>query len=209
MADDWRVTIRLQRSPKAKDALAEVPEHKMLDELHERLGGCVAISSAGDCIFLYADTAEVAHEARRIAQAATALHEVQASVSVDCWDELDGTWRDAEAWRPPGPEKVLAHSAEKERAFSQDTGVALWQVRVHLRSRRDAAALADQLTEAGIYVVRHRKSVIAGADSESDARDLEATIGEYATPSASISVERTAGGIGITSAPTWAPPPPM
>lgn len=200
MADDWRATVTCV-SKTVKDVLSEIA-----DQVHNRLGDRVAVSSDKGSIFLYAGSFEVAREAGQIAQDVLSRHEMSAELVVHFWDAIEDTWMDAAEHTPPGADEVRAYLSEQERLRSQEAGVPLWQVRVQLRSRRDAAALAGQLTSAGTPVVRHGKVLAAGADSEEDALELAETIRGYAPQSAAIHAEHR-GGLGSTvqAAATWMP----
>lgn len=203
MADDWRATVTCV-SKTVKGVLSEIA-----GEEHNRLGERVTVSSDKASIFLYADSVEVVREAGQVAQDVFSRHDLSAELVVHFWDAIEDTWMDAAEHTPPGADKVRAYLAEQDRLRSQEAGVPLWQVRVELRSRRDAAALAEQLTSAGTPVVRHAKVLVAGVDSEQDARELAETIRGYVPQSASIQVQR-GGGIGSTvqGAATWMPLPP-
>jgi hypothetical protein len=75
-------------------------------------------------------------------------------------------------WYASGAGSAKEIAQEREREWSRQAGVARWRVRVDVRSRRDAAALARHLAAEGWVVIRRCRRLFLGAACEDDAKGL-------------------------------------
>ena len=116
---------------------------------------------------------------------------VAAWVSVECWRPVKKRWEDASAVS----ERELADEHDdqqrEDRRLSAETGIAQWRVRVELRTHRDTVVLAQRLSADGHQVHQTWKSVVAGAETEDDARRLADKAKGYAPAGAEVRAERT------------------
>jgi len=205
---NWRVTADLGDLAAAGNEIEALVEHEVPDDVRGRLGDRAEVSSHQTQIFVYTATARAAREAEQCVRDCLARHDLTAAVTVDHWDELAEVWRDP-AGSDPAPDAAEDHRTAAERARSLETGLAMWEVRVELSSHHDTEALAAMLTAEGGSVVRRRKFLVAGANSEADARELAERIRGYAPADASIRVEPGGGGIRYAGGGSGIPPAPM
>jgi hypothetical protein len=166
MGDDWRVRILFDDPP----GLPESGEQALIAALRSRLSDQVAVTSNGTEIFLYAPSAGSADEAAQVArQGGLARHDVSASVRTEFWSSLKEEWRDVTDEPSADP---VAERRAVGREMSRKVGFPAWQVRVEVRSHRDAVALAGYLAAQGWRVRRRRRHLLVGADCEDDAESL-------------------------------------
>jgi hypothetical protein len=192
VSEDWRVRLTLDGGlPDRQKSLAA--------ELGDAVGGSVRVASSGTQIFLYAGTGGAAGAAAGTARDLLAQHMVTADVQVEHWDQARQTWqgRDPAApWDEAAEQAATAELEEQEREWSAKTGLARWQVRVELAAHHQVVALARHLAAEGWPVARRRKYLIAGANTEKDARRLAQEIPAYTSADAIISVQKTIIGWG-------------
>jgi hypothetical protein len=160
--DDWRIRIELDKG--AADRLLYRMHLDLGSEAHELARELkarrLAVSRDADTVFVYASTGLEADQARRIVD--VVLHEEGTSpreLVLERWLEDEERWDDEPA-RPDVEEETLAH------------GYAPWEVRVECSSVRAARELAETLEREGYGVARTFRYVVAGTDSEEDARAL-------------------------------------
>jgi hypothetical protein len=171
-------------------------------DLRMHLGDNIRVSAGKLRVFLYADTAAAATQARVVAREVLAQHQVSADCRVEYWDLSGEAWRDAAADLPgdtaADPQAAREYHADQQRQQRQRSvadRLAGWQVRVDLPTHDDIRALADRLTSEGWPVVRRRKFLVAGADCEDDANGLAQEIQGYISPAATISVQPRPSGV--------------
>ncbi len=192
MADDWRLTATLHEDGLAERLLDRLRRHKVEDDVVERLGGRVAVSTGPKHVFVYADSECAAREAERIVRDLCAAHDLEADVAAHRWHPLEERWEDASV---PVPQTEAERRAEHERREqdeteeSQRTGLAEWEVRVELESHQDAVALADKLGEEGMQPVRRWRYLVVGANNEDEAKELAERLRSEAPPNSAITVE--------------------
>ena len=160
--DDWRIRVDLgeehaggflerlglELGSEAAELARELEEERL------------AASHEGDVVFVYADSALQGEQARRVVEAELKEQGLEAgSITLEHWLPDEERWDD-EAPQPTVEEEVAAK------------GYAPWEVRVERDSHREAEALADELEAEGRPVIRRWRYLIAGADSEEDAREL-------------------------------------
>jgi hypothetical protein len=174
MAEDWRVTVELAEGS-GESLGSRLDEHEVEEELHERLGGGVAVSHDGPHLFLYADTREVAEAARDAVQSLLDAEGATAAVSLDRWHPLADEWRPADEPLPATEaerEKELDEAEAQDAADSAASGYAEWEVRVDLPDHADAVELAAKLEQEGVPVTRRWKHLLVGATDEEEATEL-------------------------------------
>ena len=174
MAEDWRVTVVLAEGS-GESLGSRLDEHEVEDEIHERLGGAVAVSADGPHLFLYADTREAAEAARDAVQSLLDAENASAEVSLDRWHPLADEWRPADEPLPATEaerEDELDEAEAQDAADSATSGYAEWEVRVDLPDHADAVELAAKLEQEGVPVTRRWKHVLVGAADEDDANEL-------------------------------------
>jgi hypothetical protein len=170
--DDWRIRIELEEGG---------PE-QLLYRLHLDLGSTarelaqeleerrLVVSRDADTVFVYASSGLEAERARRIVEVVLQEDGVRPrELVVEHWLEDEDRWDD-EPPQAPIEEELLAH------------GYAPWEVRVECESVREAQELASELEREGYGVVRTFKFVVAGTDSEEEARALARRLHGVAEP---------------------------
>jgi hypothetical protein len=191
MAEDWRVTVVLAEGS-GESLGSRLDEHEVEDEIHERLGGAVAVSADGPHLFLYADTREAAEAARDAVQSLLDAENASAAVSLDRWHPLADEWRPADE---PLPATEAEREEELDEAEAQDaadtaaSGYAEWEVRVDLPDHADAVELAAKLEQEGVPVTRRWKHLLVGAADEDEANELADRLREEAPSGTQFTVE--------------------
>ncbi len=161
MADDWRIHITVGDEADG-----------LLDRLGSSLGGeagelaqeleqrRLAVSRDGDELFVYASTRTEAIRAGELIDVVLREESIEAKASpVEHWLEAEERWDD----EPKG---------ETWEAEELERGYAPWEVRVALRSHREARALAETLEGEGYSVERRWQYLIVGTASKQDAQAL-------------------------------------
>ncbi len=192
MADDWRVTATLHEEGLVERLLDGLHRHEVRQDVVERLGNRVAVSTGPTHVFIYADSEGAAHEAERIVQELGEAHELEPEVAVHRWHPLEERWEEASV---PLPQTEAERRVEHERLEqdeteeSQRTGLAEWEVRVELEAHHDAVALADKLGAEGMQPVRRWRYLVVGANNEDEAKELAERLRSEAPPNSTITVE--------------------
>ena len=174
MAEDWRVTVELAEGS-GESLGSRLDEHEVEEEIHERLGGAVAVSADGPHLFLYADSREAAEAARDAVQSLLDAENASAEVSLDRWHPLADEWRPADEPLPATEaerEEELDEAEAQDAADSAASGYAEWEVRVDLPDHADAVELAAMLEQEGVPVTRRWKHLLVGAVDEDEANEL-------------------------------------
>ncbi len=159
--DDWRLRVELgeqaegflERLTWGLSSRAAV----LADELKDHR---LAATHEGDLIYVYADSALQAQEARRVVEVELADdHLENVSIRLEHWLPDEDRWDDEPA-QPSIEEETVAK------------GYSPWEVRVECDSREEAEQLSAELQAEGRPVVRRWRYLIVGADSEKEAREL-------------------------------------
>jgi hypothetical protein len=191
VAEDWRLTADLH-TERAHDVLEWLREHEAEADARQRLGDAVAVSGEGSTVFAYADTREALTAAEQVLRGVLGEHNVQADLTVHRWHELEERWEDESV---PLPQTEAEREVERERleaadaAESEQTGRALWEVRLELPSHRETRELAQRLEDEGFAVIARWTYLLVGADSEDDARELAERLRQEAPAGATVQVE--------------------
>jgi hypothetical protein len=202
VADDWRVTVDLHAEENVGRLRQALHEHEVEGEARERLGDRVAVGGGEDpgVIFLYATTSDAVHEAQGVVKEILHRHGLEADYSVDRWHPIEERWESEQIPLPSTEaEKAVEHKRleEDEVAESELLGGALWEVRVELDSRQDAAAFAERLEAERdsllpgrrTSVIRRWKYLIIGADNEDQANEIVGRIRGELPSGATVEVE--------------------
>jgi hypothetical protein len=168
--DDWRLRIEVEDATSGfldRIGLLDTDARDLARELkHERL----AVTRDGDTIFVYASSAAQLEEARKLLDAELAeLGLERVAIVSEHWLADEDRWDDE-----PEPPSV------EEEALSE--GYAPWEVRVECASHEEARRLAEQLESEGYGVVRRWSYVIAGTETEAEARELARRVHGEAEP---------------------------
>ena len=189
MADDWRVTVTFGDAAQARRAAQSVRDREVADDVRGRLGHRVAVSADGPRLFLYAATGDAAREAEQVVRDVLAGLQLHAEFALDRWHPVAQEWADASVPLPETDEQRQEEHRrriEGETEESLATGQAGFEVRVELRTHRQAVQLAARLEAEGHPVVRRWKYLILGADNEDDAAALAETISREMPVDASL-----------------------
>jgi hypothetical protein len=191
----WRVSIAFHGTPYAKrKALDSETSETVAADLRSRLGDHIRISSAKMQVYLYSDTPDAARQAELVARDVLAQHRASADCLLEHWDRLGEAWREAATGRQDGPGPGLEAGREyrpkRQRRWFSDARLAGWQVRVKLPTHDEMKRLAEHLTSEGWQVIRHRRSLIAGAHSEEAANALAQEIRAFSSAPTAIRVQQ-------------------
>jgi hypothetical protein len=159
--DDWRLRIELD-----DDAAGGLLEsmRTLESDGHELAGEKLAVTHEGRTVFVYADSS------RQIEKARTAIDAEVGRLGIHTDRMVTEHWlTDEDRWDDePAPESV------EDEAL--DAGYAPWEVRIPCGSHHEAQALADRLEAEGYGVVRRFHLVIAGTETEDEAKELAAKL---------------------------------
>ena len=163
MKDDWRIRIELEEEH--AEGLLERLGLDLGGEARELAGELagrrLAVSRAGETIFVYAGSRPDAERARAIVEAELREAGVEATVSrIEHWLAGEDRWDDEPAEPDSLEEEAIEH------------GFAPWEVRIDTGTPQAADELADRLESEGHGVVRRHTFVLVGAASEAEAREL-------------------------------------
>jgi len=192
-SNDWRVTVRLQASHEAGQALEHLSAHQVEEEVQARLGRRVMVGSdGGNDLFLYTHARDAAAVGQQSASDLLSGHGIAADYKVERWHPVAEEWEPADV---PLPSTRAEVQAEHERLDAEETseseaaGVALFEVRVQLPSHRESVELAAKLAGEGYSVVRRWRFLVVGANNEDQAADFATAIRREAPAGAVISTE--------------------
>jgi len=184
-ADDWRIRVALASEERAHGMLGRLGGGLGSDaakQLAEELEGRrLAVSRDGSIVFVYTSTQAEAEQALAIVR-----HELD-DEGLEALDTRVEHWLgDEERWddEPPG------ETWEEEQV---DRGYAPWEVRIECDSHAKANELADRLEGEGYSVVRRYSFVVAGTDTEEEARELAARVGGDVEAGGELVWENTPG----------------
>jgi hypothetical protein len=192
VANDWRVTVTLPGETHAGRVAGALRDHQVQEDLHRRLGGGIAVSVEGARVFLYAGSENAAREAEQVVREVLQRHGLSdVEVALDRWHPDEQEWEDASAAMPRTDEERQAEHERLEQEETQEslaTGRALWEVRVELRSHREAVELARQLQAEGRRVIRRWTLLVLGANDEDDASALCLAIEKESPADATVTI---------------------
>jgi hypothetical protein len=165
--DDWRIRIEVAEDEHATGLLDRLAgelgseARELAEELMERR---LAVSRAGETVFVYADSRTEAEQAYKVVEAELRENGIEARTScIEHWLDDEDRWDD----EPP------TGTWEEEELRR---GYAPWEVRVECTSRQEASKLADQLEREGYKPERRFQYLIVGTASREDADSLAARL---------------------------------
>jgi hypothetical protein len=165
--DDWRIRIEVAEDEHATGLLDRLAgelgseARELAEELMERR---LAVSRAGETVFVYADSRTEAEQAYKVVEAELRENGIEARTScIEHWLDDEDRWDD----EPP------TGTWEEEELRR---GYAPWEVRVECTSRQEARKLADQLEQEGYKPERRFQYLIVGTASREDADSLAARL---------------------------------
>jgi hypothetical protein len=166
--DDWRIRIELPEEEHAHGLLGRLGSigddpAKRLE--HDLEGRRLAVTRDESTVFVYAASALEADKASRTVAAALADEGLQATVT-----RIEHWLADEERWDDDPPSETWEQEAIEH-------GYAPWEVRAECGSRGEAEELAESLKAEGYSVVQTFSFVIAGTNTQEEARALAKRIG--------------------------------
>jgi hypothetical protein len=193
--DDWRIRIEVAEDEHATGLLDRLAgelgseARELAEELMERR---LAVSRAGETVFVYADSRTEAEQAYKVVEAELRENGIEARTScIEHWLDDEDRWDD----EPP------TGTWEEEELRR---GYAPWEVRVECTSRQEASKLADQLEQEGYKPERRFQYLIVGTASREDADSLAARLHGDVEPGGELVYEASPanpfaifGGLGI------------
>jgi hypothetical protein len=202
-SNDWRVTVRLHAGGQTGQAVEHLSGHQVEGEVHQRLGGRVMVSTdGGNELFLYTHSQDAAVAAQQSTGDLLASHGMGADYTVERWHPVAEEWESADIALPDTAAKIEAEREQldvEETSESLSGGVALFEVRVQLRSHREAVALAARLQDEGYSVVRRWRFLVVGANNADQVEEIAAKIRPEAPADAVISTEEVGPGRPYTA----------
>jgi hypothetical protein len=195
--DDYRIRVELPEEENTSGLLSRLGLGSWADELAQELEGRrLAVSEDENELFVYASSPAEAEQARTIVETVVAEEGLAARIGpIEHWLHDEERWDD----EPPEP------TPEEELL---EGGIAPWEVRVELDSRREAEELADRLEAEGYGVVRRFRFLIVGAATKEEADQLAARLHGEVEPSSAYVWENVPqnpfvvfGGLGGTGTP--------
>ncbi len=205
MAEDYRVTVRLNEHGDAGRLVRVLHAHEVEEDARSEFGERIAVSASGDHVALYTDTESAARHAQGIVEQLLEAQGMAGAFKLDRWHHGEEEWEDVSVPMPSTPEAERAEHErleQQEKADSEATGIAEWELRIELASHHDAHALAERLTQEGFtHIVRRWKFLILGTDDEDDAHTLAERLAAEVPEGATIHVE-PGGGLAWEYRPT-------
>jgi hypothetical protein len=192
VAEDWRIMLDFDDEGDGTQLVEWLSARQFASEERDRLGGRVAVSRDGACVFLYADTEQLARDADGIVRSLLSSERRQAKITLEQWHPVEQEWKDAGIPLPRTDEEIQAEHARqqaREAAESLASGHAEWEVRVSLPSREATDELADRLEGEGIPVTRRSTFLLVGAVNEDEATALAERLRHEVPEGASVEVE--------------------
>ncbi|MGH3011956.1 MAG: hypothetical protein ACRDLZ_01025 [Gaiellaceae bacterium] len=192
MAEDWRITVDFDDEGDGTQLVEWLAARRFESEERDSLGGRVAVSRDGPCVFLYADSEELGRDAEGIVRALLSSEGRQARIALERWHPVEQDWKDAAVPLPQTDEEVEAeHERQqaREAAESLASGHAEWEVRVSLASREATDELADRLEAEGTPVTRRSTFLLVGAVNRDEATALAERLRTDAPEGATVEVE--------------------
>src|SRR5919197_612273 len=148
MAEDWRVQLVLPAEHHGSRFTGWLHEHRLEQELAERLRGRVVVSQDENTFFLYAESREQAEAAIEVVRKFLAEHQIDADPELTRWHEAEERWEDPSKPLPDTAGEVEAEEerlAQTERQESAKGGMDQWEVQVTLPDHASTRELADKL----------------------------------------------------------------
>jgi len=198
MAEDWRVKLVLPEEHHGPRFTGWLREHRLEEELAERLRGRVVVSQDDNTFFLYAESRDQAEAATDVIHKFLEEHQIQAEPELARWHEAEEEW---EAPSKPLPDTAGEVDAEEERLAqterqeSREGGMDQWEVQVTLPDHASTRELADKLEGEGLDVSRRWRHLVIPVPSEEDGQELADRVRAEAPTDARIEVAGSYGEV--------------
>jgi hypothetical protein len=204
MNDDWRLRIVLPGWKEAKE-LADLLhggniEHELDDGFQNHV--MVSLDDDDNEVFAYAGTREQADKASAAITGVISQHGWSATPELKRWHPVAERWEDPDVPLPADPASTDAEHGELIADEQKESaGNPEFEVRVTLKSHRDAQQLAEQLEAQGTPFVRRWRYIVVGAADEDSAKSLAERLKVQAPPDAETTVELTRTALDETLPP--------
>jgi hypothetical protein len=198
MAEDWRVMLVLPDEHHGPRLAGWLREHRLEEELAERLRGRVVVSQDDNTFFLYANSRDQAEAAIDVVRRFLDEHEIQAQPQLTRWHDAEERWEDASEPLPDTPGEVETERerlAQTERRESAAGGMDQWEVQVTLPDHGATRELADRLEAEGLDVSRRWRYLVIPVASEEDGDELAERLRGESPPEAEIAVTGSYGEV--------------
>ena len=196
--NDWRVTVRLHAGGQAGKAAEHLSGHQVESQVHQRLGGRVIVGAdGGNELYLYTHSQDGALAAQQSVGDLLASHGMGADYTLERWHPVAEEWEAADIALPSTAAEI---EAEREQLDAEETsesvtgGIALFEVRVQVRTHHESVALAARLQEEGYSVVRRWRFLVVGANNADQAEEFAAKIRQEAPTDAVVTTEEVGPG---------------
>jgi hypothetical protein len=173
--DGFRVEVELDDEVHGYSMDERLRAVDLDDEARRRLGPSVMVTRDGPRLFLYAASAEQAHEAENVVQGLLEADELTADIRVTRWHPVEEAWKDVAIPLPTGPAEEAEEYVAREQAEAREVergGSFDWHVAVHLPERGAATKLARRLRDEGLSPTRRWRYVTVGVLTEERAEQL-------------------------------------
>jgi hypothetical protein len=193
MDDDWRLQIDFeeqQHSARLLKRLAAELEHDLSTEYGDRM----AVSRAGERVFVYAGSREQSEGSRALIERLAGEHGWSIETDLKRWHPIAEEWEDPDKPVPDGQAAVTAEHEElmaTERREAAQRGNPEFEVRIQLQTRHEAVRLDKELRAEGIPTVRRFNFLLLGATDEDSAKTMAEELRSDVPAEAAISVEGT------------------
>jgi hypothetical protein len=195
MGDDWRLQIGLFEHGHAHTLTEHLAAGKLGDDLEEKFGERLVVSSDPPNVFVYAGSRAQAEAAEGTIREVAAEHHWDIEIQLTHWHPTAEDWEDPDKPLPTtDAERLAEHQAllAQEREDSDIRGYPEYEVRIECPSHHDTVKLDKRLHDEGFDTVRRWKYLLIGADDEDSANALaerlrgEAPQGSTVTAEASL-----------------------
>jgi hypothetical protein len=176
MTEDFRVWITIDGDGVVGELLEGLRASDAAREVEGKLGDRVVVSHSHDQLFLYTATHGDAEAAAAAVRPAIEHHKLRViEQRVQRWHPQAEDWEDATVPLPGSAEEQAAEHArvEADEALeSRETRLPQWELRITLPDAAAAQQYQEQLERDGLHVTRRSEFVLAGTDTEDEARAL-------------------------------------
>jgi hypothetical protein len=192
MADDWRLAVGVFEHGRARALSERLEAEKLGEGLETAFGDRLIVSVDGPTVFVYAGDREQADSAASTIRALAANNNWDIELELKRWHPTAEEWEDPEEPLPATePERAAEHAKliAKEREETAERGYAEYEVRIECPSHRETVALADQLREEGLPVLRRWRYLLVGSSDEDTANALADRLRAEAPPGSTVTAE--------------------
>ncbi|HVP01784.1 MAG TPA: hypothetical protein VMT10_04370 [Solirubrobacteraceae bacterium] len=194
MSDDWRVRADLERPIDTGHVLKALHEHELQDEVARGLPQRLPVTAGDASVFIYCADRDQAEQAAAAMRAVLERHDLRGEIEITCWHAEAEAWEAPDEPLPQTPEEHAAEHARLEAREAQESRERgpQWEVRIDLRSHKEALAVADRLEAEGLRPLRRWTHVFVSAATDDEAHALADRLSGTLPPDAHVTVEGTA-----------------